>query len=444
MDTLLSLLLNELTGMLMEQLQPIISVGAAVAAILCLAFCFWGYKLSKVLFAVLCFLLGLLLGVAIVMGTDHPSVGVGLLLGAACGAGLAYLSKYIYKALVFLSNAGLVVLLFTLMANDETIGFMVTLGIVLGAVAGFFAVKYIRFSLILFTSLFYGLSAGTAILLVVGLPNPGIGLLAGAILVAFGFHYQWKTTGGGTFKNYFLLRKTEAEREKQTVRADKVPLSHVATSPMAAVKGSVTPDDLFGVSIFSRVKGYAAIPFAAVVVLSLLPIRGLWPAMILSAILMCLEVGVGIYLSPCIAMGMVLCNSLFSILRFSAYPAYLSGLAATVLFVFLVSVGCRRFPGVVAHIFIFAGAGILSELLLLPTLRYDIFLQLNPLSHLISGLCAAAFEEFAMPAIIKHLPDRLKVWFQVEGRAASKAVAPPAPVLVTTDTENMTNKEKVE
>lgn len=265
--------LSELQGGLAGGVLTAISLWAAVVAIASLAFCFWGYKLSKVLFAILCFSGGLFLGLAVVLGTSgsRGSVGVGLLVGAIIGAGLAYLSKYIYKALVFLVNAGVVVLLFVLFSSDNTMGVMSMLGVALGAVVGFFAVKYIRFSLILSTSLVYGLTAGTSILLVAGVVNPGLGLLLGAVLVAFGFHYQWKTTGGGSFKDYFLLRKTEAEQEKQAAHIAAKP--HVTVnSGIVSTKGAAVPTDLLGVSFFSRAGVYALIPFAVALVLPLLPL----------------------------------------------------------------------------------------------------------------------------------------------------------------------------
>lgn len=425
-----------------------ISFGAALTAIFALAFCFWGYKLTKVMFGILCFLLGLLLGIGIVMGTgfENPTIGGGLLLGAVLGAGLAFVSKYIYKALVFLCNAGLVVLIFILFASDATIEMMGFLGVAVGAVVGFFAVKYIRLSLILFTSIVHGLAAGSAVLLVVGIANPGAGLLLGAVLAVLGFGYQWKSTGGGSVKDYLLLRKTEAEQEKQAAQTTQAAQYAAVPSSIAAI---TIPGNLLGTAFFSQWKAYAAVPLFAALILPLLPLGGI--------LTMCLAVAVSIYLSPCAGAATMLCSNLFGIvyllpqLSRGNLPYWYSGfycwnIVAGILFVFLVGVGCRRFPGVFRHVAVFAGAGILAGVVMVfPNLRdiRESVLGTFIVPFVLSGLCAAAFEEFAMPLIIRRVPEKFRGFF-LSGEWAAEpvmaAVTVPGAAPATPDEPTLKNE----
>jgi len=114
--------------------------------------CFFGFRIFKIMLAVIGGLAGVVAGQAagVALGLGQAGVIAGMITGGLLGAGLAYL---LYLAAVFVSGFGFGLALGILLLSH--FNHMVALlgGVVLGLVGGFLAVKLQRVLIILSTGL---------------------------------------------------------------------------------------------------------------------------------------------------------------------------------------------------------------------------------------------------------------------------------------------------
>ena len=176
------------------------AVNVALLA-LALAVCFFGYKLVKVWIIVLGGLVGLALSIPIGGWlfdlAGRPEGALGTALGAAalavCVAGCAFLAFKVYRVGVFFLCGmipGVTVLLLTLNLDYGWV-----LALIAFVAFGILGVVLTRPYLIAITALGYGVAAGQIALALLGVEQPVLAALAGLVLAALGFVFQWKTTG---------------------------------------------------------------------------------------------------------------------------------------------------------------------------------------------------------------------------------------------------------
>lgn len=134
------------------QIEPDLYPWVTVAAIAWgLLDCFFGYRIFKVTIAVLGAVLGgvLLHAGAQAAGLDRDAQLIGLILGAALGAGLAFL---LYVAAVFLAGFGLGATAALLLLAHFNHGVALLVSLLVGLVGGYAAVKLQRVVLVLATA----------------------------------------------------------------------------------------------------------------------------------------------------------------------------------------------------------------------------------------------------------------------------------------------------
>ena len=168
--------------------------------LLSLAVCFFGYRLIKVWAAAVGALVGFLLSFPVggmVQGwagavSDGLSAALGIGVMAGCVLLCAFLSFKVYQLGVFLL-CGLVPAVFILLVTWGSAG-----GQIMAAAAfvgcGVLGVLLTRPCLIALTSVGYGAAAGSLLLGLAGVDDLVLSALAGAVLAALGFLYQWRTT----------------------------------------------------------------------------------------------------------------------------------------------------------------------------------------------------------------------------------------------------------
>ena len=176
------------------------AVNVALLA-LALAVCFFGYKLVKVWITVLGGLVGLVLSIPIGGWlfdlAGRPEGGLGVALGVAalavCVAGCVFLAFKVYRVGVFFLCGmipGVTVLLLTLNLDYGWV-----LALIAFVAFGILGEVLTRPYLIAITALGYGVAAGQIALALLGVEQPVLAALAGLVLAALGFVFQWKTTG---------------------------------------------------------------------------------------------------------------------------------------------------------------------------------------------------------------------------------------------------------
>ena len=133
----------------LTEMYPWISAGAIAWGVLDV---FFGYRVFKITIAVVGGLLGLAAGHALTtaMGLGHGAETVAMIIGAMLGAGLAFL---LYIAAVFVAGFGFGATLGMLLLANYHPMVVLLIGVVLGIIGGFLAVKIQRILIILSTSL---------------------------------------------------------------------------------------------------------------------------------------------------------------------------------------------------------------------------------------------------------------------------------------------------
>ena len=112
---------------------------------------------------------------------------------AVCVAGCAFLAFKVYRVGVFFLCGmipGVTVLLLTLNLDYGWV-----LALIAFVAFGILGVVLTRPYLIAITALGYGVAAGQIALALLGVEQPLLAALAGLVLAALGFVFQWKTTG---------------------------------------------------------------------------------------------------------------------------------------------------------------------------------------------------------------------------------------------------------
>lgn len=163
------------------------SVLAAFTAIISLMICFFGYKMFKLMVAIVGCIAGFIGGA--ILGLALGAEGFALVTALAGAILLTFLAFKLYKIGVFLYCGFLPGVLFALLI-DPVVGIFAFL------IFGVLGVILTRPYIIGVTSISSGFIAGNSILIVFNISNPGASILVGALIAVLGFMYQWKTTAG--------------------------------------------------------------------------------------------------------------------------------------------------------------------------------------------------------------------------------------------------------
>ncbi len=185
--------LSTAAGAMDSMAAGVASVISALIALVGLLYCFFGFKLMKLWFAVCGFFLGASIGFVLTSYAFHiEEIGPHIfaaLMGGVIGAILLY---RVYLLGIFLMNLTLSFLLFVILLGSQNASLIVS-----GICAIFFgilAVKFARIWTILSTGIAGGLLGGSALASLVGITLPGLQLLIGSIVAALGVFFQLKTT----------------------------------------------------------------------------------------------------------------------------------------------------------------------------------------------------------------------------------------------------------
>ena len=133
----------------LTEMYPWISAGAIAWGVLDV---FFGYRVFKITLALIGGILGLAAGHALItaMGLGQGAETAAMIIGALLGAGLAFL---LYIAAVFVAGFGFGATLGMLLLANYHPMVVLLIGVVLGIIGGFLAVKIQRILIILSTSL---------------------------------------------------------------------------------------------------------------------------------------------------------------------------------------------------------------------------------------------------------------------------------------------------
>ena len=133
----------------LEEMYPWISAGAIAWGVLDV---FFGYRVFKITLALIGGILGLAAGHALItaLGLGQGAETAAMIIGALLGAGLAFL---LYIAAVFVAGFGFGATLGMLLLANYHPMVVLLIGVVLGIIGGFLAVKIQRILIILSTSL---------------------------------------------------------------------------------------------------------------------------------------------------------------------------------------------------------------------------------------------------------------------------------------------------
>lgn len=164
---------ESLRNMMRAGSNLLVALGLAITAIVALAQCFFGFKLMRLWFAVCGFLLGAVSAVAVcgwVLNVAQPGPYIAAAL--ICGVLGALLLYRVYLVGVFLMDASLAMLLFLLLLGIENWALAVS-GLC-AIIVGVCAVKFVRPWVIACTGLSGGITAGSSILMLLGVGNGGL------------------------------------------------------------------------------------------------------------------------------------------------------------------------------------------------------------------------------------------------------------------------------
>ena len=163
-----------------------VSIVFAFIAIINLVQCFFGYKLFKLLSAIVGSFVGVIVGsnICVFLHLDSATIPVILF----CAIGGAVLAFRVYKLGVFVYTGFLPGLIAGFLSQELASFFIVF------AIFGVLGVILSRPYLIASTSIPSGIAAGMSIMIVFKMNNTAAGVFIGLILAIIGFIYQWKTT----------------------------------------------------------------------------------------------------------------------------------------------------------------------------------------------------------------------------------------------------------
>lgn len=177
---------------------------SAVSLIFGLLQCFLGYKITKIMYAILGFVLGwvltFLVGGTMMLSPDsgsgsvHPALFI--LIGLVLSILLAFLMFKIYLVGVFISQFFLSFAVFTAVLAalmKQMNGAVAALSLVLALVVAIVSVILVRPVIIICTAWSGGIAAGNALAMMLRLEDP-IGLLLGIVLAIGGMVVQFMTT----------------------------------------------------------------------------------------------------------------------------------------------------------------------------------------------------------------------------------------------------------
>lgn len=164
------------------------AVGIMVIALLYnLATCFFGYRMFKVMVAIIGGLIGFVIGLVIGVAADANST-VTLLIAAASCVLFAFLAFKLYKIGVFFYCGILGASLLTLITGSGTAGFIAFI------VFGVLGVILTRPYIVGITAISGGLAAASALGGLLNMNSRPLVIVIGAVLAVLGILFQWKTT----------------------------------------------------------------------------------------------------------------------------------------------------------------------------------------------------------------------------------------------------------
>lgn len=187
--------LTDIYTNLMLQLQRFPDWIAIVAIIIAALDCFLGYRLMKIWIALIGFIIGAVVGYSVCDGFVN-NLGFAILAGLLAGLAIAFMAYRIYLLGVWmLAFVMTLQLVFWVRTENESWQLIIIIGgIILAAVVGFAAMKFVRPVIIVSSSLSGAVIVVSEVLKLLG-DESRIMLLAGiGILTALGAAVQFATT----------------------------------------------------------------------------------------------------------------------------------------------------------------------------------------------------------------------------------------------------------
>ncbi|MDO4269368.1 MAG: WG repeat-containing protein [Eubacteriales bacterium] len=232
---------NSAAGAVGHAVGGILSVLLAFAALLGLLYCFFGFKLMRLWFAVCGFFAGAAIGFFAMSFAFHAeSAGPHILAALAGGVLGAILLYRVYLLGVFLLNGLLSFLVFVLLLGYETAPLVIA-G-VCAVICGVLAVKFVRVWTILSTGVSGGLAAGCALAALLGVSSPGLALLLGAVIAVLGILFQWKTTGKAKPSGGTAAQPPESSAQPVSAGTPAAPAVSVPAAPAASALAAIWQD----------------------------------------------------------------------------------------------------------------------------------------------------------------------------------------------------------
>jgi len=236
--------ISEIQSMMSHGVEGVMAIIFAIAAVVGLLQCFFGYKLMKLCFAVVGFVLG---GIAGFLFTGFTADEAAVVIAAAliCGILGALLLFHVYRIGVFVTNTALITLLMIIVTGVESTSGLVA-SIVIGIVAGIIGVIFVRVWTIISTGAAGGISAGSCLGAIFG--SGALGVIIGLALTVLGIVFQFRTTGKK--KNQAKCTQTYVYTEVPVYTAPQstaapqntaVPRSHTAPRACAEPKVQAAP-----------------------------------------------------------------------------------------------------------------------------------------------------------------------------------------------------------
>lgn len=235
LDSMLNSLnfLSDVTGMF----SPLVKTIAAISLFIGIAFCLWGYKIIRVLFAICGIFLGGGAGALLCIYALKIAnwSWIGAIIGAILGAILLFKLYQLGVFLLALSIGACIAGIFTGFTQDS-----LPIYLLIGVILGVLAVIWIRFAIIISTSLSGGSTAASGLAVLVGLSSNIIVLLISLALTIIGIIYQLKHTD----KSYGKKPAAVAANAGTTTTTITITPATQFTPPIASVPTSapsVTP-----------------------------------------------------------------------------------------------------------------------------------------------------------------------------------------------------------
>lgn len=222
-----------------DVISTIITIASIITLLIGIAFCLWGYKIVRVLFAICGALLGSMLGslFCTLVLESNDAMGLCAVIGAILGAVLLF---KLYQVGVFLLAFCLGTFIIALVTSFSSDAMPICL--LVGVIVGVLAVIWIRPAIIISTSLSGGSTAATGLCVLLGITDGSVTSVIALALTIIGIVYQFKHT------DKYYGKKAAPVAANATTTTSDITVTITPTAPFttpvvttSATAPSVTP-----------------------------------------------------------------------------------------------------------------------------------------------------------------------------------------------------------